>query len=277
MKHYSICDKQTKKSENDILEIHSIGYGNSFSTGEGNSSFFIVDSKSKKTLLLDCGSLVYKSLREKELSNKIDWIFITHTHEDHIGSLSTLIYENFFIHNRKLKIVCNSNIFYDVNNYLKRVCHHKDEQYEICVPNTSLLFEEEFIKDFPSFNLNTFITTGKHFPDLPSSGLSLKLKDIDFEVVFSGDLGVSVVDELELDKSSLEQGKFLVFQDAGTFKFPDTHLIPPHAYFENCDHPNSFLYHHMEHEVDIINNTCRLAKSIGTAANNNQHFVIKKQ
>ncbi len=269
--NYIICDNSQKTIGEDLLEIYPIGYGSAFATVEGNSSFYIIDSKTEKSLLLDCGSLVYKSLRYKELTNKVDWVFITHTHEDHIGSLSTLIYENFFIHGRVLNIICASEIYYDINNYLQNICHHKPEQYNIMRSYK----DEEFCKDFPSFDLKVYNTTGKHFPNLPSYAVSLKLKEIDFEVVFSGDIGVSIADELKLDKERLNQGKYLVFQDAGTFRFPETHLIPPHAHFEDCDYPNTFLYHHLEHEVDVINNNCKFARSVGSIVENG-YFKIKK-
>lgn len=71
--------------------LQFIGTGSAFAPNLGNTSAYFL--KDDNLYLIDCGSLVFK-----ELYNQIDfdliknvYIFITHTHNDHVGSLGTLL------------------------------------------------------------------------------------------------------------------------------------------------------------------------------------------
>jgi len=250
--------KDISRYANNFMLITPLGYGGAFSTVEGNSSFLVRDLKSKKNLLVDCGSLVYRELRERGLTDLIDWVYITHTHEDHIGSLSTLIYENWFIHKKKLKLLCHPAISHQLTTYLITVCNHEYEQFQL-----DHYWEEDFSKDFPSLQLDHFNTTDLHFPKLPTSGFILTLLETDFKVVFSGDLGVDVTEFLELDKKLLEKKEMVIFQDAGTYQFTEeTHKVIPHAYYLDCDNPSTFIYHHFENEVPKMKENLKHAESI---------------
>ena len=189
-------DSVLASSRKNVASVTPIGYGGAFSVNEGNSSFVIRDHATENNLLVDCGSLVYKNLRERGLTNQIDWVYITHTHEDHIGSLSTLIYENWYVHKKKLKLLCHPAVRTQLTAYLVTVCNHDYEQFDM-----DYFWEEDFAEDFPSFQLEHFNTTDLHFPKLPTSGFSLTLLETDFKVVFSGDLGLSVTEFLNLDKN----------------------------------------------------------------------------
>ena len=249
-----------------LVDIKPIGYGGAFATHEGHSSFLVSDMVSKKNLLIDCGSLVYRKLRETFLSDQIDAVYITHTHEDHIGSLSSLIYENWFVHKRKLAIFCHNNVRHILTKYLITVCNHDYNQFDMPP------YREELLENlFPSFSLSDFNTTSFHFPDFPTAGLILDIKNKEevFKVVFSGDLGVPVWDVIG------EKGD-LIFQDAGTYKFTEGHhLAVPHAYYEDCDRENVYLYHHFKEEVDVINKNCNHARSISDMIKEGDSFQIQ--
>ena len=75
------------------MKIKILGSGSAFDIEKTNSSF-LVDDK-----LVDWGYNVFTKLRKENID--VDKVFITHTHFDHIGSLETLAYYNFFI--RKIK------------------------------------------------------------------------------------------------------------------------------------------------------------------------------
>lgn len=73
------------------MELKFLGKGAAFYPVLGNTSaYFIYD---KNLFLIDCGESIFKKLYEKDLFSEINdiYVFITHTHCDHIGSLSSLI------------------------------------------------------------------------------------------------------------------------------------------------------------------------------------------
>lgn len=73
------------------MELKFLGKGAAFYPVLGNTSAY--DICDNNLFLIDCGESVFKKLYEKDLLEGIDniYVFITHTHSDHIGSLSTLI------------------------------------------------------------------------------------------------------------------------------------------------------------------------------------------
>lgn len=95
----------------DFLQF--IGIGSAFNMDKkmgGNTSAFFYTDGNKTLNLIDCGATVFNRIIELELLNNIKKVnvFITHTHDDHIGSLATLIEYCHYI----LKIPVN---LYDFN------------------------------------------------------------------------------------------------------------------------------------------------------------------
>ena len=76
----------------DNMELKFLGRGAAFYPVLGNTSAY--DICDNNLFLIDCGETIFKKLFEKDIFNKINniYIFITHTHSDHIGSLSSLIF-----------------------------------------------------------------------------------------------------------------------------------------------------------------------------------------
>ena len=75
-----------------------IGTGSAFNTKLGCNSAYII--KNNSLILFDCGGDVFSKLKELNIIKdefKNIYIFITHLHPDHIGSLGDLIYYNYFI------------------------------------------------------------------------------------------------------------------------------------------------------------------------------------
>lgn len=120
-----------------------LGKGGAFDVDFGNTSAFYKDDK--KLILIDCGEDVFKKvIKSKLLENiKLIYLFITHTHSDHIGSLSTLVsYINMFL-SKKVK--------------LKIVYPEKDRLYNLLelmnVKKVSIYDCKEIIKEVPCFEL----------------------------------------------------------------------------------------------------------------------------
>lgn len=94
------------------MELHFTGRGAMLNPSEGNTAAYFEDDQN--LFLIDCGEDVAKKLIEM---HKLDldknyYLFITHTHSDHIGSIGTLIQYLYYIKGRKLNIVFGSGMHY---------------------------------------------------------------------------------------------------------------------------------------------------------------------
>ena len=71
------------------MQIQFIGTGGAFEPEFGNSAA-IIELNGKK-ILLDCGFTVYPFLKTHNLIQEIDYVLLTHLHNDHCGSLANLL------------------------------------------------------------------------------------------------------------------------------------------------------------------------------------------
>ncbi len=92
------------------MKLQVLGVGGAFSPELGNSSIVLWDG-SGKGFLIDCGYTVFPFLKQNKLLDRIDRVFITHSHGDHIGSLDTFLYYVRYALNRKIK-------FFGVSKYM---------------------------------------------------------------------------------------------------------------------------------------------------------------
>lgn len=97
------------------MQIKFIGTGGAFDYKYGNSAAWIAYKDT--SILIDCGYTVYPKLREKDLISKIDYILITHLHDDHAGSLATLILHHKHIELSEDKLV----IIYPTEEFKKDI------------------------------------------------------------------------------------------------------------------------------------------------------------
>ena len=83
-----------------------LGRGSAFNAKEGNTSAYYITNENN-LLLFDCGSTVFQKIQEKNLLKNINMliVFVTHTHSDHIGSLSTLIEYCFYTLKRDIEVI----------------------------------------------------------------------------------------------------------------------------------------------------------------------------
>lgn len=89
-----------------------LGTGSCFNTKLGNNSAYFIDNNI--LYLLDCGGDVFGKIKDVIDSNPITdvYVFITHLHSDHVGSLPDLIFYMYFKKNKEIKLIClDSNIF----------------------------------------------------------------------------------------------------------------------------------------------------------------------
>ena len=101
------------------MKIKQLGNGGGFDFNQTNSSFLI--NYDGTNMLFDCGfNIMNRLTSDKDIDiEKIDYVFISHMDEDHVGNLKMFIYWRYFTYHKKTTIICNSNIYTQIGDYLK--------------------------------------------------------------------------------------------------------------------------------------------------------------
>ena len=98
-----------------------LGRGSMFNVKEGNTSAFWKDVTGKHMILIDCGCTVFREIDRLDLLEGVQdlSILITHTHSDHIGSLSDLIHYCRYVKPYiQVNIFCTMHQVLPLRNYL---------------------------------------------------------------------------------------------------------------------------------------------------------------
>ena len=90
--------------------VTKLGNGGAFS--EVSSAFLI---EGEKTILFDCGHGIFSKVKDED----IDYIFISHTHLDHISDLERLIYFRYFVRGLKTTILSGSKVIEELESIFK--------------------------------------------------------------------------------------------------------------------------------------------------------------
>ncbi|MEM7372213.1 MAG: MBL fold metallo-hydrolase [Bacteroidota bacterium] len=157
------------------MQIQFLGTGGAFDYEYGNSAAWI--KIRDKQILLDCGNSIYARLRETHLAEQIDYILISHCHDDHVGSLtSLLLHQNYFATppRKPTLLVPNPQFEQHLRSYLNYGIPNPDE-YVVFAPLTDIE------------GLTAIDTFGEHIPGMPSFGYVFE-DDRDI-VIYSGDTG----------------------------------------------------------------------------------------
>jgi ribonuclease BN (tRNA processing enzyme) len=95
------------------LEIKFVSTGGAFDTAYGNSACIVRHGDMR--FLIDCGHAVFPRLVQLGIVDRIDAVLITHLHDDHVGSLSTLIlYYNIVLRKGRLRIYVPNAVLQDL-------------------------------------------------------------------------------------------------------------------------------------------------------------------
>lgn len=140
-------------------KLKFIGIGSCFNTRMYNTSAYYYNHDDSHLFLIDCGMMIFPKLRYTKLLNEaksID-ILITHLHDDHAGSLESLIY---FCQYDKHII---PNVIYpdpeEMYNHLRRVDR---DAYNVILP-----------EDYSRYPMTTY--EQKHRKDMKAYGYSITL------------------------------------------------------------------------------------------------------
>jgi ribonuclease BN (tRNA processing enzyme) len=208
------------------MEIKFIGFGGAFDYQYGNSAALI--NINNKTILLDCGHSVYPALRAKNKIDAFEYVLITHLHDDHAGSLSTLIFHRHFSYSsQRIKIIYPEEKFKkEIYNYLV-FSMQKPEKYF------------DFISIEAFAELDFIDTYGKHSEGMQT--YSYIFNEDNEKTVYSGDLGDPDFLFAKLKEKRIENASV----------FHDTYFsgkINAHAYYKelqkHADKYNIIGYHH---------------------------------
>ena len=244
-------DSALKSNGKSLVDIYFLGIGGAFDTGEGTSSA-LIKTRGGKLFLIDCGYSSYSKLRKRELVDKIDRVFITHTHEDHVNGLSTLIYERFYIYNMITNIECTPEVVEYLRNYLK-VTGHPEDQYVI---NTENVFIEE-----EGISISKVDTSNYHWPveGFPNSGILFHFDTGDdyAVLIYSGDINIPIttlMDPVNYPFVHEKPENVFIFHDMTSLvheQNPHTNwslLVPVLEKFKNL-----YTYHHGQDTIERIN------------------------
>lgn len=220
------------------MQIKFLGTGGAFDYESGNSAAWI--SFMGKNILLDCGNAVYRRLRETGLANKIDFILITHCHDDHVGSLASIIlHHSYFIHPaRKTNILVPSQAFQD----------HLREFIRFAIPDPDKYVTFTPISEFPG--IEVIDTFGLHVKNMQSYGFIFESESE--LLVYSGDVGDPNVIFDALEKKLPTTKKIRVFHEMCFDKSDGVHVYYKNLFPRIKDY-DIFGYHFDPREIPADN------------------------
>ncbi len=210
------------------MEIRFLGTGGAFQVELGNSAVLI--KLDQGNLLVDCGHSVFPTLVKKGIIDEVDAVLLTHFHDDHVGSLSSLIlYYQIVLKKGKLTLLSPSQEFEDE---LRAFLAHS-------------LINPELRANFQSLDswssIHAIDTYGLHVAGMPTYAYTFSERGA--SLAYSGDLGnpdpfFSELDNMDLP--NLQVFHEVCFTDNGsahTFyteleRYLDRYTI----YGYHCDH-----------------------------------------
>jgi len=239
-------------SKTEGVEVEFLGCGGAFDVNQGNSSAVLTSPKGEK-LLIDCGSLVFKEILNRNLAESINHVIITHTHDDHIGSLSAFIYLKWFVLKTPLKIYCSEDVSKKLSVFLLEVSGHEKEQFVMHPMKIGTKFTP--IKEVEA---GFFDVTKYHVSNLPNAGVVFQISD--FRIVYSSDTNKFVMNLIEeshkplYDSLSADKDNVLIFHDVSKYCLPGNSV---HIFYEELaeqakEYKNLFVYHHSKEDADFM-------------------------
>jgi ribonuclease BN (tRNA processing enzyme) len=155
------------------MEIKFIGTGGAFEPQYGNSAALL--HFQEKILLIDAGFTVYARLVELNRWRQLDYILLTHLHNDHCGSLANILLHRYhFEKSLRTSILYPSEAFRQQMETFLAIQLKDPEKYVDFVPVSHLS------------GLQVLDTFGKHSADFQS--YSFLFEENGERLVYSGDL-----------------------------------------------------------------------------------------
>lgn len=198
-----------------MIQIRFIGTGGAFDVEQGNSAA-LVEINGKK-ILLDCGYSVYPALRRKNLAQEMDYILLTHLHDDHAGSLSTLIFHQYYGAKRRAQLLYPTADFGDHLHAYLAFSQQQPSEYS----------DFHSLAMFPRLGISYIETTGMHVRNMMT--FAYIFEDADERVIYSGDMGNPKLIASYMERNPTSK-KVRIFHEL-TF-FPG---IEAHCYYKDLE------------------------------------------
>ncbi len=214
------------------MQILFLGTGGAFDPEYGNSAAMVICNG--KTYLIDCGFTVYGTLKKFDLFNRIDYVLLTHLHNDHTGSLvNATLHYNLISNggNKKIRIASPSKKF---RKQVKRMM-------DVALQESDDFVEWIALKDLP--DITVIDTHSRHVNQYQTWGYIFR--EGDEVMVYSGDIGDGDYVFSKLKKKKIKQAT--VFHELSLKEVPGhtiyTQLIPHlkeyRIYGYHCDPRNN--------------------------------------
>lgn len=156
-----------------------IGTGSAFNSSLGHNSAYI--KFNNRFILFDCGGSVFLELEKLNIMNDVKhmYVFITHNHPDHVGSLGDLVYFCYYMLHIKPNI-------YSFNNDIEKILNLQGVSSELFVLNLIIQDGDHLI--FQDLNFGKLFVSAyetKHYDTLRSQGYLIKIPNT--KIYYSGD------------------------------------------------------------------------------------------
>lgn len=219
------------------MELKFLGRGAAFNPKEGNTSAFFIENN--ELFLIDCGETVFSKIIDLNLLNNIEKVnvMITHSHSDHIGSLSTLCQYVYHTLNKAINIIVkDDNKHYQKIETILQMTGCRKEEY-------NFIDERNFDNKYESFNTIRFKET-KHKDILDC--YSIIFETPNGIIYYSGDTREStLIEELinsnqKIDKMYIDTTNNINLSDIHLYLGVLEKIIPPTLKNQTyCMHFNS--------------------------------------
>lgn len=165
------------------MELTFLGRGAMLYPQEGNTAAYFEEGNN--LFLFDCGEdVAAKLIKDGKLTKDSEvYLFITHTHSDHIGSLGSLQQYLYWVCGKKLNIVYDFNIEYmkEIKGILRGFGLE---------PNTyRMILERDLDDKFESFSQIRYMESSHG--DIPLSSSSIIIRTKNGNILYSGDIADS--------------------------------------------------------------------------------------
>lgn len=121
------------------MKLNFIGYGGAFDSITNSSAYWI---KNEYLNIIDVGENTFSKYKELLTRNKFKGIriYITHTHSDHVGGLSTLLHYLYYVDNTPYKICVPTPIYKTLKQLLSLMGNNYDTNLIPCIIHNNVRY-----------------------------------------------------------------------------------------------------------------------------------------